>query len=191
MRILRNYILRETTGPFLFALATLTSMLLLGNLIQLAEMVINKGVDLTSVSMLFFYLVPALLPYTVPVSCLAGVLLAFSRLSSDNEIIAIKASGLNIIKVILPLLIVGVIMSLVLITLQDIVIPHAQFATRKIAQDIGVKNPAAALEAGRFINSFEGHIIFIYKIEDNTLYNVRIYQPQGEGRPTRTIVAKR
>jgi len=191
MRILRNYILRETTGPFVFALATLTSMLLLGNLIQLAEMVINRGVDLTSVSMLFFYLVPALLPYTVPVSCLAGVLLAFSRLSSDNEIIAIKASGLNIFKIVLPLLIVGIIMSLVLITLEDIVIPHAQFATRKIAKDIGVKNPAAVLEAGRFIDSFEGHVIFIYKIEDNTLYNVRIYQPQGEDKPTRTIVAKK
>ncbi len=191
MKILRSYILREAIGPFLLSLATLTSILLLGNLVRLAEMVINKGVNLVSVSKLFLYLIPSLLPYTMPLACLAGTLMAFSRLSSDNEIIAIRASGLNIFKIISPLLIIGIILSLGLIVMHDVVIPRAHYETRKLAKDIGVKNPAAALEAGRFINSFKSHILFIYRIEGNTLYNVRIYQPQGEGKPTRTIVAKK
>ncbi|MFC1594545.1 LptF/LptG family permease [Candidatus Omnitrophota bacterium] len=191
MRILRNYILRETVAPFFLSLLTLTSILLLGNLIRLAEMVINKGVNLFSVSTLFFYLIPSLLPYTIPLACLSGVLLAFSRLSSDNELIAIRASGLNIFKVIAPILLVGIVLSLTLLLLHDVVIPYASYATRQIVKDIGTKNPAAALEAGRFITSFKNHILFIYRIEGNNLYNVRIYQPQGEDKPTRTIVAKR
>ncbi|MDD5155751.1 MAG: LptF/LptG family permease, partial [Candidatus Omnitrophica bacterium] len=56
--------------------------------------------------------------------------------------------------------------------------------------EVGMKNPTAALEPGVFINSFQKYVLFIYSIEDNKLGNVRIYEPQ-EGKPTRTIVAKR
>jgi lipopolysaccharide export LptBFGC system permease protein LptF len=55
-----------------------------------------------------------------------------------------------------------------------------------------MKNPTAAFEEGVFINSFQKYILFIYRVDQrkNKLYNVRIYEPQGEGNPTRTIVAK-
>lgn len=56
--------------------------------------------------------------------------------------------------------------------------------------EVGIKNPTAALEPGVFINSFQKYILFIYRIEENKLFNVRIYEPR-EGKPTRTIVAKR
>jgi lipopolysaccharide export LptBFGC system permease protein LptF len=56
---------------------------------------------------------------------------------------------------------------------------------------VGIKNPAAALEPGVFINSFEKYVLFIYRIDQNKLSNVRIYEPQGEDKPTRTIVAKK
>jgi lipopolysaccharide export system permease protein len=56
---------------------------------------------------------------------------------------------------------------------------------------VGVKNPTAYLEPGVFINSFQRYVLFIYGIEENKLINVRIYEPQGDNKPTRTIVAKR
>jgi lipopolysaccharide export LptBFGC system permease protein LptF len=57
---------------------------------------------------------------------------------------------------------------------------------------VGVKNPTAALEEGVFINSFQKYILFIYRVDQkkNRLGNIRIYEPQGEGKPTRTIVAR-
>jgi lipopolysaccharide export LptBFGC system permease protein LptF len=57
--------------------------------------------------------------------------------------------------------------------------------------EVGIKNPTAALEPGVFINSFDKYILFIYSIEDNKLNNVRIYEPQGDNKPTRIIIAKR
>ncbi len=191
MKILRDYFLKEFIGPFFLALAVLTFVMLLGNLIKIAELVINKGVDIYSVAKLFLFMIPYLLTYIVPISSLTAILLSLGRLSSDNEITTIKASGVHIFKLILPLLVLGIILSLILVVFNDRVIPYAHYASRKTLVEVGSKNPAAALEPGVFINSFQKYILFIYRIDENKLSNVRIYEPQGAGKPTRTIIAKK
>jgi len=190
MKILRNYFIKEFLSPLFMALGVLTFVMILGNLIKIAELVINKGVDIFSVSKLFVYMIPYLLTYTLPIATLTAVLLSLGRLSSDNEIVAIRASGVNLFSLIIPILTIGLILSLTLVIFNDRVIPFAHYGTRKTLKEVGIKNPTAALEPGVFINSFEKYILFIYKIEDNKMYNVRIYEPQGD-RPTRTIIAKR
>lgn len=174
------------------ALGILTFVMLLGNLIKIADLVINKGVDVVSVSKLFLFMMPSLIKYTLPIASLAAILLSLGRLSSDNEIIAIRASGINMFSLISPLLIVGMILSLILVIFNDRVIPYAHFASRQTLMEVGVKNPTAALEPGIFINSFDKYILFIYNVDQkrNRLGNVRIYEPRGEGKPTRTIVAR-
>jgi LPS export ABC transporter permease LptF len=164
--------------------------MLLGNLIKIADLVINKGVDPLSVAKLFLYLIPYLITYVLPIACLSAVLLSLGRLSSDNEIIAIRAGGITLMHLIAPLLIVGLMLSLLLLIFNDRVIPYSHYASRKTLIDVGIKNPTAALEPGVFINSFDRYILFVYRIEKNILYNIRIYEPQ-EGKPTRTIVAKK
>ena len=190
MRILRNYLLKEFIGPLVGALGVLTFVMLLGNLVKIADLVINKGVDIYSVSKLFLFMVPYLLTYTLPIAVLTATLMSLGRLSSDNEIIAIRASGVNMFVLIAPLLSLGLIVSLTLVVLNDRVIPYAHFASRKTLIDVGMKNPTAALEPGVFINSFQKYVLFIYRIDENKLTNVRIYEPQ-EGKPTRTIVARK
>lgn len=191
MKILRNYFLKEFIGPIFLALSTLTFVMMLGNLFKIANLIINKGVDIVSVGKVFLFMIPYLLTYTLPVSALAAVLLSLGRFSSDNEIVVIRASGINIFRLIAPILTVGLILSLLLVIFNDRVIPYCQFASRKTLIEVGIKNPTAAFEPGVFINSFDKYILFIYRIDQNKLYNVRIYEPQGENKPTRTIVAKR
>lgn len=189
MRILRNYILKECVIPFAIAIGVLTFVFLLGYLPQLANKVINKGVSMSAVIMVLMYNIPVLLGYTLPIAALAAVILTFGRLSSDNEIIAIRASGISLHRLLTPLIAVGLLFSLSLLLLNDRVIPRAYQAQRELLQETGAKNPAAILEAGTFIDDFPGYVIFIYKIDRNRLYNIRIYQPQ-EGKPTRTIIAQ-
>lgn len=189
MKILRIYILKELVSPFFLSLLVFTFIMVTGNLIQLAELVISKGVDVVTVMKLFLYLIPYLLSFTVPMSMLTAVLLVFGRLSSDNEITAIRASGVNMYIIATPVLVVGLVLSLILFVVNDRVLPYAHFASRKVLKDIGTKNPASYLEAGTFIKTFKKYIIFIYGIEGNRLNKVRIYEPQPEGRPTRTIIA--
>ena len=198
MKILRDYLLKEFSLPFIFSLAVLIFVMLLGNLIQLIELIITKGVNFFSVAKLFLFLIPYLLTYTIPIAVLSATLLSLGRLSSDNEILAIRSSGINIFKVIFPLLVSGLVLSLFLIIMNDRIIPKAHYASRKTLVEIGLKNPTAALEPGTFIDSFQNYVLFVYSIERNKqtkerniLNNVRIYEPQGKDKPTRTIVAKR
>lgn len=190
MRIIRSYILRECLVPFVMALVVLTCVFLLGNLIQLTNLVINKGVSLSTIGRAFLLMIPVFLGYTVPIACLISVILAFSRFTADNEIIALRASGVHLGRILIPLTVLGFITSLFLIVLNERIIPYAHHEQRRILKNIGAENPAALLEAGMFIRSFENQILFIHKIDGNRMSNVTIYQPQPDG-PTRTIIAKR
>ena len=189
MRILRNYILRECLQPFTLSISVLTSVFLLGYLPQLANKVINNGVSLKAMSQVFLYYIPILLGYTLPIACLITVILTFGHMSSENEILAMRASGIHLRRLLNPLIIVGIALCLVVYILNDRIIPQAYDAQTRILQATGTQDPTAMLEPGSFINAFDKYIIFIYRIDGDLLYGVRIYQPQPN-KSTRTIVAQ-
>ena len=190
MRILRTYILRELLQPTGMALVLFTFVLLVGNLVKLTDLLVNKGVSLLAILQMFSLLVPTLLSYTVPMAILTGTLLAFGKLSSDREILAMKASGIGFLSIASPVLLVGFLISLALVPINTHVVPWSHYATRQLLLDVGIRNPTAFLEAGTFIKEFKPYILFIYQVEGNRLSKIRIYEP-AEGRPTRTIVAER
>lgn len=187
--ILNRYITREFIGAFFLSIAVFTFALLVGNFIKMAELIINKGVALSSLLKLIFYLIPYLLTYTVPMAMLTATLISFGRLSSDNEIMAMRSLGISVLTISLPLFALGLIVSVISIPLNDKLLTKSHFASRKVLKEIGLRTPAAYLEAGTFIKDFDGYIVFIHEIKGNELKNIRIYQPQ-ENRPTRTITAK-
>ncbi len=190
MKILRNYILFQFLSAFILSLAVFTFVMLAGNMIKIVDMIINKGVEVIYVLRLFLFLIPYLLSYTIPMATLSATLLVFGKLSSDNEITAMRASGLSLYRITAPILIMGLIFSLYSLYLNDRLVPKAHLETRKTMRDIGLRSPAAYIEAGTFIRSFKDYIIFIYEINGNKLKNIRIYQPQKD-KPTRAIVASR
>lgn len=190
MGILGNYILKEVLYPTIASLVIFTFVLIMGNLIKLAELVINKGVDIIRVAQLFGLFIPYTLTYTIPMSVLTGTLLAFGRLSQDNELTAMRSGGIGILPIASPVIVIGLILSLVCVVVNDRVLPYSSFASRKLIKEIGLKTPSAYLEEATFIKDFEGFILFIYNIEGDKLYKIRIYQPR-HNRPCRTIVAER
>ena len=190
MKILRIYLIKEISIMFFFSLLIFTFSMVAGNLIKLADLVINKNVDIMLVGKIFLFLIPFLLSYTIPMSTLSATLIVFGRMSSDNEITAMRAHGINLYRLSMPLIIAGVVLSLFSIILHNKILPESHFASRKIVKDIGVKNPAAYLESGTFIKNFNNYIIYIQGIDGNKLKGIRIYQIQ-EDRPTRTIIAKK
>jgi len=189
MRVLRDYILHEFFHSFVLSIVVFTFVLLIGNVIQVANLIINKGVDIVSVIKLFLYLVPWLLSFTLPMAALTAVILTFGRFSSDGELVAMKASGIGLSRISFPILLVGLLFSLAAFVINDQISPNASFASRKVIKEIGIKSPAAYLEEGTFVRGFENYVIFIHEIRGNKLKNIRIYQPQ-EGKPTRTIIAE-
>ena len=190
MRILRTYVLKEHLSPFFVTMGGLTAVLLIGNIIKFMELVISKGVSLFDILRLILYLIPYALSFTVPMACLIAMVLAFGRLSTDYELIAMRASGVAPARLVGPLLTVGLILSAALLIVNDRLVPASHIAFRRQLKAIGIKRPTAYLESGTFIKEFPPYTIFVYHVEGQKLDNVRIYEPQPNG-PTRTIIADR
>lgn len=191
MRILPDHFLKEFLGPFLSSLAGFLLLFLLGRgLVQMANFIFNKSVDVSIVVQLVFYSLPFMLIFLIPMSVLIGALVAFQKLSLDNEITAARASGVNLMRGLAPIFVFTAAICLFSFILSDQIASISHYSYRRLLMRIGIENPSAALEEGTFIKTFKNFVIFIYEIDKNKLKGVRIYQPQ-EGKPTRTIIAQK
>ncbi len=191
MRVLRNHIILEFFSPFLFSIGAFILLFLLGRgLVQMADFIFNKSVNIFLVLKLLWYSLPFVLTFIIPMSVLIGTLSLFGKLSYDNEIMAMRASGISLLKIAKPLFFTVVVLSLLTLILSDQLASSTHYRYRVLLKRIGIENPAAALEEGTFIKKFKNFVIFIYEIDKNKLKGIRIYQPQ-EGRPTRTITAQK
>ena len=104
---LYRYLAKEVFSAFSLGLVIFTGVLLMGRMLKLADMVVSKGVPMAEVLLMVVYLLPNFAIITIPMSLLLAVLLAFSRLSGDSEIIAIKASGVSLYRLLPPVLLIA------------------------------------------------------------------------------------
>lgn len=190
MKIVNKYLLKELAGPFFGSLLVSTAILAAGNFVQTADMVINRGVDLLQMVKIFLCFLPYVLIFTIPISVLSAVLLGFGRLSGDNEFTTLRTSGMSLIKVVVPALICGFIISLASVPLNDEILPQSEFTARKLVREAGMQSPTALIEPGVFIRGFQNYIVFTHGVQGDVLQDIRIYQPRRD-QATRTIVAKK
>ena len=183
--------LNEFLNPFAATLFGLLSLFILGRgIIQMADFIFNKSVDPWLIAQLFLFSLPFMLIFVIPMAVLIATLAMFRKLSADNEITALRASGVSLSKITTPLFLVVFILCLVSLLMSDRVASASHYNYRLLLARIGIENPSAALEEGTFIKRFKNFVIFIYEIDKNKLKGIRIYQPQ-QGRPVRTIVAQK
>ena len=100
MRILKKYVLSEWLTLFALSLVIISFILVVGNMVKLVELVIAKGVSFIAVFQLFTYLLPSLFVFSIPISILCASLLCFGRLAYDNEITAMRSSGISLYPIV-------------------------------------------------------------------------------------------
>lgn len=99
-----RYIIKEILPPFLLGLLIFTFVLLMNQILVLAELFISRGVSFRAASNIFIYILPAILAFTVPMAVLMGILAGLSRLSSDSEVVAFKTLGISYKRLLWPVL---------------------------------------------------------------------------------------
>ena len=153
MKIISRYLLREHVAPFLFALGALTGLLLLNQVARRFSDLIGKGLPWSVVLSVFTLSIPFILAMTVPMACLVAVLQAFSRLGADAEITALKASGVNLSRMMRPVLIAFSLVALGELVFVDQVLPRTNHNLKNLLLDITRKKPTFELRE-QAINEF-------------------------------------
>lgn len=154
MKILTRYLLRAHIGPFFFALITLTGVILINTLAKELASFAGKGLPLPIIFEFFVLSLPANLALTLPMSVLVAVLYAFSTLASENEIMALRANGIDLRRFALPLIVGAVLFAGGMIWFNDRVLPTANYHWRILMMDVAQARPLTAWKE-KFLNPIQ------------------------------------
>jgi lipopolysaccharide export system permease protein len=183
VRLLSRYLLRQLAAPFMFALVALTSLMLLSQIAKKFGALVGKGLPWTVIAEVFGLSVPFIVAMTLPMAVLVAVLYAFSHLAADNEITAMRASGVSVYQVLTPVLLWGAAMSIFNFVFVDQVLPRSNARLRTLLIDIGRKKPTFELRE-QVINEVPPSQYFLRasRIDAATghLRGVTIYDVGGE-----------
>ncbi len=192
VKILSRYILKEHIGPFIFALVVTLFVLVIDLVPHIVDMIIGKNLDALTVLWVFALNLAWMAALAVPMACLIATLMAFGRLSSDMEVLAMKTSGINVLRMIFPVLVVATILGGGLVWFNNSVLPSANHRARVLMGDIRIMRPTLSIQSNIFINDIPGYFILIGDIDHETsqIKDVLIYD-QRYSNIDRTITADR
>jgi lipopolysaccharide export system permease protein len=178
VKLISRYLLRQLAAPFFFGLTALTSLMLLSQIAKKFGSLVGKGLPWTVIAEVFALSIPFIVAMTLPMAVLVAVLYAFSHLAADNEITAMRASGISVYQVLLPVLFWGVFMATFNFLFVDQVLPRSNARLRTLLIDIGRKKPTFELRE-QVINEVPPSSYFLRanRIDANTghLREVTIY----------------
>jgi len=145
MTVLTRYLLRAHIGPFLFAFVALTGVILINTLAKEMANLAGKGLPVPVIVEFFVLSLPANIALTLPMSVLVAVLYTFSQLAAENEITALKASGVDLKRVVAPLVVGAAVIAGGMVWFNDRVLPEANYRWRLLMVDVAQTSPLLAL----------------------------------------------
>ena len=129
LRLLDRYVLAELLYPFIFGVAAFSSIFIASSMLfKIVQYITTYGASMTSVAKLFLYSLPEVINYTFPMSMLLASLMAFGKLSGSSESVAMKSGGISYFRIVAPVLVVGLIVSLFSVIWAEKVVPPAKTA---------------------------------------------------------------
>jgi len=164
-------------GPLVFSLTALTSLLLLNYIAKQIDQLVGKGLSVGVIATFFGLSLPFTVAMTTPMSVLVATLYAFSRHASENEITALKASGVSINRLVVPVLIAAMVISGIMIAFNDVVLPASNHRLRQLQSNIARKKPTFGLRE-QVINQVADRQIYLKAMKlsnDNRMTDVTIY----------------
>ncbi len=196
MKILDRYIFFSFISIFLFCTVFLYILFVIGDIFGFLDEILREGIGLHALGTFYLYMMPFVITQIVPISCLLSSVFLLGNLNRSNEITALKASGVSLLKIIRPMLIGASVIGVFLFILNDKVVPHSMRIANKIRYeklDVGKRGKAGS----RIIRNVAmyGHgnrIIFTKKfdIKNNILEDIIIHTHDESQNITSKISAK-
>jgi lipopolysaccharide export system permease protein len=163
--IIARHVFKEMIPPVIVSVLVLTFIFLMTTILDVTNWIVNQRVDITSVFLLLIYSMPFFLIFVVPMSIMLAVLLTFLRLSSDNEVVALKAGGYSTYELLPPVFLFCLIGFLVTSFMSIYGLPWGRLSFKSLAFDVAKSNIDLALQERTFNESFKGVTLFVSKVD--------------------------
>ena len=148
----------------MLGLLTFTFILLIARILKLVELIVTRGIPLTQVGRLLVLILPTFLELTLPMAFLLAILLGLGRLSGDQELLALKSSGVSPVQILLPLIFLAASVAIITFLLTTWVRPAAQVALKDELYNIAKTRVATALREKVFNDDFPNILIYVEEI---------------------------
>src|SRR5215475_4452192 len=161
MRILRRYLFFEIQGPFFLGLLVFSFVLFTRVTAKPLELLVQRNATLLEVLLIFLYLLPSILTFSIPMAALLGILICFGRLSADNEITAMRSSGVAILNLLLPVIVFAFLAWFVALINSNYWEPHVNYRFKLMRNDISMRSISAEVRPRVFEERFSNQVLYI------------------------------
>ncbi len=192
IEILDRYVITEMIPPFFTGIFAFIVVLITDLLFTLTDMIINKGIPFFAVLKLLVFKLPAIMVLTFPVSTLFATAMAIGRFSHDNEIVAMRTSGVSMFRIAAPIMIFSLIVSLASFSTNEFLAPWCNQVSENIIRQIILKQPLVQIKENVFFKDKGNRFFYVKRVDtkSSTLFDIMIYELSGDTMP-RVIIAKR
>lgn len=196
MKVLDRYILREMAGPLLSGILAFTGLFLSVDLVQIVRMTTEYGAPLTTTLELFALRLPQVVVYTFPMAVLLAVLLSLSRLSSSSEIVAMQAGTVSFYRMVAPVIVVGLLVTVASLAIEEWVVPAANYEYRRVVTEDVRGGQLPTVTRNVILKEYQSGLLrgFLYASRYDgsarIMHDVTIVEMQN-GRPVKTTFATR
>jgi len=192
MKLIDRHVAWSVFVSLAMGVFVLTFVLVMGNVFkELLDMMVNKNLPLNAVVAFIFLALPFCLVFTIPWAFLAAVLLVFGRLSADNELLALRASGVGLHRISIPVFLIAVVLSVICLWINVDIGPRAKERMFSIISGMGTSDPMSLFTPGDVIDQYAGMRLFVGGKMGDTLTNVTMVEMDDQNIPLRVTVAKR
>ena len=165
---IHRYIIREILSPTLLCLTIFTMVMVMGQAVKLVDLVINKGVSPADILILLATLLPTFFSISLPLAFLMGIMIGLGRMSADSETVALKAAGIGLARISMPVFALAFIFALLTGAINVWVKPwsYSAFVTKSF--EIVQQKATIGFQPRVFMSQFNDLILYANEIDDRT-----------------------
>ncbi len=160
-RIIDRYIFAELLPPFLLSLGALCLVMLTKEVLRLVELLVSQGVSLGAALKAFLYLLPSFLVLTLPIAGIIASITAFSRLSYEKELVAMRVAGLSLVRLSQPVLVFSCLVFGLTLALSQWGQPWSNVSLKRLALSVLRDQLTLSLEKGVFNEPVSNVVVFV------------------------------